>query len=301
MTLEPAKPLLGGPHRLDEEERDEPEDHSENNREEDHLRPTEPRDRVQESGHRGPNAADEMGDDSRNDARKKHGVFDPPEVENLDAEERAGDRSSEDGREAGADAADHETAAVRVVQPEKVGEQARDRGSDLGAGPFLADRASERERQDRREELHGRDFPVDAPRALVHGANDGFRSVTARGRSESPHEEHAQGQRSGQKPGGREPLSEDASHGRIRRGERPEEPARAQPDAQAGAGAEKRPLQRADDERGVLGVPAGLVREAGAKVASSGGVNVPSREMWSRRFSAQADSSWPVANGRSFP
>ena len=114
---------------------------------------------LEKGGHGRLDPAHEVRDDAGHEAWEENRVLDPSEVEHLDPEKRPGDRRPEDRREAAADSADHETAAVLVVQPQHVREETRDRGPDLGAGPLLADRASEGERHDGREELDGRDLP----------------------------------------------------------------------------------------------------------------------------------------------
>ena len=153
MMLESAQAVLDPTHRLDQEERDEAEHRPENDREADELGVSEGADTAEEGRHRGLHPADEMSDDPGDEAREENRVLDPSEVEHLDPEERPGDRRAEHGRESAADPADHEAAAVLVVQPQDVGEKAGDRRADLGAGPFLADRAAEHERHDGREEL----------------------------------------------------------------------------------------------------------------------------------------------------
>ena len=131
---------------------------------------------------------------------KRTGVLDPAEVEHLDPEEGAGDRRAEDGREAGADAADHEAPAVLVVEPQDVGEEARDRRADLGAGPLLPDRPAEGERHDGGEELDGRDLPGDPAGLPVDRRDDGLGPVAARRRRERPDQPDADREREREEP-----------------------------------------------------------------------------------------------------
>ena len=96
-----------------------------------------------------------------------------------------------------ADAADDQPPPILVVQAEDVGEEARDRRSDLGARPFFPDGASERERENRREQLDRRDLRVDLPGSLVDGGDDGFRAVPPGGGREGSDEPDADGQGEG--------------------------------------------------------------------------------------------------------
>ena len=98
-----------------------------------------------EGGDRRARPADEVGHDPGHEAGKEHRVLDAPEVEDLDAEEGARDRRAEHRGEPGPDPADDQATPVLVVEPEDVGEEARDGGADLGARPLLADRAAEGE------------------------------------------------------------------------------------------------------------------------------------------------------------
>ena len=199
MLLEAPEAALEPPHRLDQEERDKAEDGSEDDRQTDQLRAPEPAEPFGKDGHGRPRAADEVRDDAGHETREKDGVLDPPEVEHLDPEEGAGDRCPEDGREAAADAADHEAATVLVVQAEDIREQARNRGPDLGARSFLPDRASEGERHDRRQKLDGRDLPRDPAGLPMNRGDDSFGPVAARRRRELPDQEHARREREREK------------------------------------------------------------------------------------------------------
>src|SRR5664279_2256997 len=151
--------MLDPPHRLDQKECDEAEYRPEDDRQADELGLAEAAEPFVQGGHWRLHAADEVGDDARNQAREENRVLDAPEVEHLDPKDGPGDRRAENGREAASDPADHETAAVLVVQTQHVRKETRDRGPDLGAGPLFPDRAAEGERDDGREELDGRDLP----------------------------------------------------------------------------------------------------------------------------------------------
>ena len=59
----------------------------------------------------------EVGDDAGHQAREEDGVFDAPEIQDLDAEERAGDGRPEHGGETSADSADHQAPTILVLQP----------------------------------------------------------------------------------------------------------------------------------------------------------------------------------------
>ena len=145
-----------------------------------------------EDGHRGAHSADEVGHDAGHEAGKQHRVLDASEVEDLDAEERARHRRAEHRGEPGADAADHETAPVLVVEPEHVGKEAGDRGADLRARALLADRAAEGEREHRGQQLDWGDEPVDLARPLVDRGDDGLGAVPLRRRREGADEPHAE-------------------------------------------------------------------------------------------------------------
>ena len=71
------------------------------------------------------------------------------------------------------------------------------------------------------------------------------------------------GSASGRRKYGRKAPGKTPSASRDDAPERPEEGPGPPADAQAGHRAQHRPLQRGDDERGVLGVPPALVRQAG--------------------------------------
>ena len=114
--LEPPQSLLQAAHRLDQDERRDAEDRAEDDRQGDDLGPAEGRQRVRQRGDRRPHAADEVRDDAGDEARKEDRVFDPAQIEDLDPEEGAGDRRSEDGGEASADPADDQPPPVLVVQ-----------------------------------------------------------------------------------------------------------------------------------------------------------------------------------------
>jgi len=83
--------------------------------------------------------------------------------------------------------------------------------------------------------------------------------------------------------------------------ERPQERARSEADAETGRRAEDRPLERADDESGVLGVPARLVGEPRRRLLLRLHDQRAVTTKCPRRFWAQEASSCPVANGRSLP
>src|SRR5204863_7438246 len=133
-------------------------------REEEDLGLAQAAESLRERGHGRAHAADEVPDDAGEEARKEDRVLDAPEVEDLDAEERARDRRAEDGGEAGADAAGDGAPAVLVGEPQHVREEARERGPDLRARPLFPDGAAERERDDRREEPQRRAAPLGAAR-----------------------------------------------------------------------------------------------------------------------------------------
>src|ERR1041384_1778630 len=152
--------------------------------------------------------------------------------------------------------------SVLVAEPEGVGEETGERGADLRRGALLPDRAAERERQHRGGELDRCDEPVDAARSLVHRRDDGLGPVAPRLGGEAADEPDAGRQREREEAEARERAPGEPVHHRRRLGQHPEEGAGAQPNADPRARTEKRPLERADEESGVLGVPAALVGKA---------------------------------------
>src|ERR1017187_8188000 len=123
VLLEAPEAALEPSHPLDQEERDEAEDGSEEDRQADELGAPEPAEPFGKGGHGRPRAAHEGRDDAGHETGEKDRVLNPPEVEHLDPEKGAGNWRPEDGREAAADAADHEAATVAVVEAEDVREQ----------------------------------------------------------------------------------------------------------------------------------------------------------------------------------
>ena len=216
VALEAPQEPLEAAHALDEQEGDQAEDGPEQDRQR-HDRPV-PQERqvLVEGRDRGARPADEVGHDAGHEAGEEHRVLDPAEVEDLDAEEGARDRRAEHRGEPGPDPADHEATPVLVVEPEDVGEEARDRGADLRARPLLADRAAEGEREHRGQELDRGDPPVDLARPRVDRGDDRLRPVPLRRGREGADEPDAGGQRQRQEEvraegprGRRRPTSRD--------------------------------------------------------------------------------------------
>ena len=198
------------------------------------------------------------------EAREEHRVVDPPEVEHLDAEEGARDRRAEDRREPGADAADHEAAPVLVVEPEESAKRLVMAAPIWAHGPSLPTEPPKASVRTVAGELDRRDPPVDLPRPLVDGGDDGLRPVPRASGAKVRMSQTQAGSASGRRKYGRKAPREDAlrraaTTPRATRG-RPGVP---QPTQRPATGTQERPLQRADEERGVLGVPAALVRQAG--------------------------------------
>ncbi len=108
-------------------------------------------------------------------------------------------------------------------------------------------------------ELHGRDTPVDPPRALVHRGNDRLSAMAPGVGREGPDQPDTAWQRQRQQPEGRKgALGEPVDEGGRGR-ERPEKTAGSKTDTESGRGAQQGPLQGADQERGVFGIPATLI------------------------------------------
>jgi hypothetical protein len=86
---------------------------------------------------------------------------------------------TEDRRESGADAADHQSTPVLVTKAQDVREQAREGSSNLRRRALLADGPSKRQRHNGRAELDGRYEPIHAAGPLMHGGDDGLRAMAA--------------------------------------------------------------------------------------------------------------------------
>ena len=63
-----------------------------------------------------------MRDDPGHERGKNHGVVELSEIEHFYAEERAGNRRTEDRSETSADAADHQSTPVLVAEVQHIGE-----------------------------------------------------------------------------------------------------------------------------------------------------------------------------------
>ncbi len=261
--LEAPEIPLEEAHRLDEDERDQPEGRAEGDGHR-HDGPVIENCSVRgEGGHGRGNSAHEVGDDAGDQAREEDGILDAPEVEDLDSEEGAGDRRSEHGGEAGADPADHEAAPILVFQLQGVGKKTRDRRADLGARAFLPHRASEGQGEDGGQELHGRHLPVHLPRPSVHRRDHGLGPVAlGRGR-EGADQPDAQRKSDGKKVVGVEGARQGPGDEPSRGSQGPEEGSGRFAHAQSGESPEKGPFQGADDEGGVLAVPVSFAGELG--------------------------------------
>ena len=257
-----------------------------------HRAPREPRERRLHS-------ASEVPDDPDHQGGEDEGVVDPAQIEHFDPEERAGDGRPEHRREAGGDAADHEPPSVLIVEAQDIREQAGDRGADLGRGTFLPDRAAEGEGEDGGGSFIGatiqgiRPEPGASPQSRPR-----YRGPAPRGEpriSTRRPERRAGAATPGRTPPGVSVLTQSRSR------DRPQERARPESDAEPGARAQERPLERADDESGVLRIPACLVREPRWRLLLRLHDQRAVTTKWARRFCDHADSSWAVANGRSLP
>src|SRR5712691_9471814 len=63
------------------------------------------------------NSTYDVGDDAGHQAGEEDGVFDAPQIQDLDAEERAGHGRPEHGSEASANSANHQAPTILVLQP----------------------------------------------------------------------------------------------------------------------------------------------------------------------------------------
>ena len=203
-----------------------------------------------------------MAHDSRDHGGKDHGVIEPAQIQHLDTEERPRNRGTEHRREPRADAADDEAAPVVVAQPHDIGEETGERRADLRSRTLLAHRPAEREGDHRRAEFDRGHDPVDPAGAGVHRGDDGLGAVAPGIRRERTDQPDTERERDRQKDEcGREAI-EQRAHQPARCGQRPEKAAGPEADAHPGDRAEQRPLDRADEQRGVLGVPALFVGQA---------------------------------------
>ena len=209
-------------------------------------------------------------------AGKMTRVVDPSEIQHFNAEERSGNRRAEDRREAGADAANHQSTPVLVAQAQDVREQARQGGANLRRRALLADGSAKRQRHHRRAELDGRHEPIHATGPLMHGGDDGLRAVAAGVGGERADDPDADRKRDRQKHERRNATVRERTRPVSRAVERPQKDARAQTHADASRRAEQRPFEGADQEGRMLGVPTTFVRET-RRLVSRGEAAEPSQ------------------------
>src|SRR5262249_36562974 len=158
------------------------------------------------------------------------------------------------------------TPAVFVAETKNVGEETRQSGADLRRRSFLADRTATRQGHDRRAQFDGRYEPIHAAGFLMDRGNDRLGSVAARVAGTCMDDPGGKRQRERKQDEWRDVMHERVRP-RIRSLQGPEKDASAQAYAYTRGRTKQRPLERADQERGVFGVPAALVGESRRLVA----------------------------------